>query len=329
MNKKLVIILTLAGVLVLSLGIVLSASAVSGAAFTTYNPWVDGDFKDVCKNSQVNCNIYGAKPDVWLNGGPAANGLGPDGEYFFAVLVPGGQPDPNDGGAKNLSDDFDLYTNRTFSVIDGEVGFYGGTHDQDSGDTLDASRPFCDSPRGCTPDGNPPFIRLDPYADTWNPGGVYILAICSLADGYPVEPRDCKYDAFKVKEGRVTYDLMLKGFIFKDRPPFGPFGPEDFPLTLHWAEYLMDIHVFGTGFAGETIDAVITPDSNSYWEYGVSYTFNKTDPVQAAELTICEIDPIWPQTYPADGACWEIVIEPAAMAFVDGLDFGNYPYYPK
>ena len=63
-----------------------------------YNPWVDGEFKDVCKNSQVNCNIYGIKPDVWLNGGPAANGLGPDGEYFFAVLVPGGQPNPNDGG---------------------------------------------------------------------------------------------------------------------------------------------------------------------------------------------------------------------------------------
>ena len=106
MKKKLVF-LGIVGALVMLLGVVLAASAVSGAAYTTYNPWVDGDFKEVCKNSQINCNIYGAKPDVWLNGGPAANGLGPDGAYFFVVLVPGGQPDPNDGGAKNLSDNYD------------------------------------------------------------------------------------------------------------------------------------------------------------------------------------------------------------------------------
>ena len=88
MNKKLAILLVLAGALVLLLGVVMTASAVSGAAFTTFNPWVDGEFKDVCKNSQINCNIYDYKPHVWLNGGPTANGLGPDGDYFFAVLVP-------------------------------------------------------------------------------------------------------------------------------------------------------------------------------------------------------------------------------------------------
>ena len=323
MNKKLMIILSLVGVLVLSLGFVLAASAVSGAAFTTYNPWVDGDFKDVCKNSQINCNIYGSKPDVWLNGGPAANGLGPDGEYFFAVLVPGGQPDPNDGGAKNLSDDFDAYGNRTFTVADGEVSFYGGTHDQDSGDTLDPSRPYCTSPRGCTPDGDPPFIRLYPYADTWNPGGVYILAICSLEDSYPVEPRDCKYDAFKVKKGPVNYGFMLKGMIFKDFLPNGP-SDNDWPLSQWDVNLLMDIHIVGTGFAGEMIDVAVTPDSSSHWDYEVSYTFHKNDPVQAAELTICEIQPPWPQTYPIGDGCWEITIEPAAMAFVGELDFGNW-----
>jgi len=41
-------------------------------------------------------------------------------------------------------------------------------------------------------------MRLAPYGDTANAGGGYILAICSLADGYPVEPRDCKYDFFTV-----------------------------------------------------------------------------------------------------------------------------------
>jgi hypothetical protein len=49
-----------------------------------------------------------------------------------------------------------------------------------------------------------------PYDDTTNPGGVYILAICSLADADSsaanqpgVDPSDCKYDAFKVNEENV------------------------------------------------------------------------------------------------------------------------------
>jgi hypothetical protein len=169
------------------------ALAVSGAGYTTVNPAVDGP--NHCKNGNpgVNCNIYDGKPYVWLNGGPAANGLGPDGQYFFAVLVPGGQPNPNDGGPKNLSDDFDAYTNRTFTVTGGEVSAYAGTHTA----TI-------------------PLIRLFPYADTTNPGGVYIMAICSLGAGYPVEPRDCKYDAFKVKQGVPRVQRVLSGTKYLD-----------------------------------------------------------------------------------------------------------------
>ena len=138
-------------------------------------------------NPGVNCNIYTDKQFVWLNGGPAAAALG-DGTYFFAVLEPGGQGggssgDPNDGTAKNLSSPFDDYTNRTFTVSASAV-LYGGSHDQD---------------------GN--LIRLMPYGDTGNPGGVYIMAICSLADAPEagiaslpgVNPSDCKYDAFKIQ----------------------------------------------------------------------------------------------------------------------------------
>jgi hypothetical protein len=152
-----------------------SAAGVTGAAFTTVNEFKDG--AGHCKNGNpaVNCNIYDGKEFVWLNGGPSVAYVG-DGTYFFAVLEPGGQPDPNDGGAKNLSDDFDAYTDRTFSVSGGTVA-YGGSHDFDSNK-----------------------IRLAPYADTTNPGGVYIMAICSLANGYPVKPSSCKYDAFKVRE---------------------------------------------------------------------------------------------------------------------------------
>jgi hypothetical protein len=282
---------------------------VAGAAFTTYNPWVDGDFKEICKNSIINCNIYGAKEDVWLNGGPSANGLRPAGQYFFAVLVPGGQPDPNDGGAKNLSDDFDTYDNRTFTVgANGEVVAYGGTHDMDSGDFLDPDRKTCRLPRGCDPDGNTPLIRLAPYADTWNPGGVYILAICHIGDGsgYPVEPRDCKYDAFKVKEGKVTYDFMLFGHKFEDRNGNGDWNDGEVGLE-GW-----QITIKGTGFLGEAIDEVRTTNADGYWEYrSVEYTFTGSDKPQTAYLTVCEVQQLsWVQTAPASG-CYNVEIEPS------------------
>ncbi len=156
-------------------------SPVTGAAFTTVNEAVDGTGHCKNGNPNVNCNIYDGKDYVWLNGGPSVAYVG-DGDYFFAVLVPGGQSDPNDGETKNLSDapNGDAYTNRTFSVTGGVVS-YSGTHE------------FSNNK-----------IRLMYYDDTTNPGGVYILAICSLADGYPVDPSDCKYDAFKVQEDEVV-----------------------------------------------------------------------------------------------------------------------------
>jgi hypothetical protein len=157
---------------------------VTGAAFTTTNTGVDGTGHCQNGNEDVNCNIYEGKQYVWLNGGPNTAYVG-DGDYFFAVLEPGGQPDPNDAGDQNLSDDFDDYTDRRFSVSGGTVD-YAGPHEFDSNK-----------------------IRLADYADTSNPGGVYILAICSLADGYPVNPSDCKYDAFKVKEGEVEKGQAL------------------------------------------------------------------------------------------------------------------------
>jgi len=183
--RRLFIIVAMLAMLAMLLPVAAFANTpVTGAAFTTVNEVVDGP--DHCKNGNpsVNCNIYDLKSSVWLNGGPSVAYIG-DGTYFFAVLDPGGQADPNDGAAKNLSDDFDAYTNRTFSVSGGTVS-YSGSHDFDSN-----------------------TIRLMPYADTSNPGGVYILAICSLADGYPVDASDCKYDAFKVKESTTVDGLPL------------------------------------------------------------------------------------------------------------------------
>lgn len=334
MSKKTIILLSLGVVAVLSLALVLVASAVGGAAFTTYNPAVDGEGKDICKNSAINCNIYGAKEYVWLNGGPYANHLKPDGWYFFAVLVPGGQPNPNDASTvpddppytltpKNLSDDFDEYTNRMFRTVGGEVAEYNGDHWLDSGGDPCKNG---NGPNGCgNPDGQPPYIRLFPYSDTTNPGGVYIMAICFIgADGseYPVEPRDCKYDAFKVKEGRMTYEFLLEGYKFHDLDADSVWEsgePELEPGLPGWT-----ISIVGTGFEGEEINTTVPTGDGGYWSFGKSYTFTGNVQVQNAVLTVCEeLKPDWFQSYP-DPSCYDLIIEPAALAFVPNLNFGNY-----
>jgi len=174
----------------------LSNTPVKGAAFTTINPAVDDptNINTLCLNGNglVNCNIYTDKNWVWLTGGPGTGtaALG-DGTYFFAVLVPKLQQDPNDADAGgtpivgNLSLP-DPYTDRMFTVAGGVITAYSGIHT------------FANNK-----------IRLMDYADTTNPGGVYILAICSLADatsnqGTPgVNPSDCKYDAFKINAGTL------------------------------------------------------------------------------------------------------------------------------
>jgi hypothetical protein len=174
----------------------LTASAYGWVVFTTVNPAVDGAGHCISGDPSINCYLYGGKDFVWLNGAPKYGSLGPDGQYFFAVLGPGAQFSSNDGGMNNLSDDFDAYTNRTFTVTDGKVSAYSGTHWLDSGSHAQGAA-----------DNTPPYIRLSPYAEPPTPpchgcthDVVYKLALCSLAAGYPVDATACRYAAFKVRE---------------------------------------------------------------------------------------------------------------------------------
>lgn len=312
-HKKIVLLIILALVALLGFAVFMTASAVSGAAFTTFNAHVDGAGKDVCKNSAINCNIYGAKEYVWLNGGPTANGLGPDGQYFFAVLVPGGQPNPNDGGPKNLSDDYDAYTNRTFTVTVGEVSADSGTHWLDSGQ----NEPGPGDPK---PNDVPPYIRLFPYADTTNPGGVYILAICSLKDGYPVDPRDCKYDAFKVKKGRVVVNFMLNGMKFEDMNANGSKDSDDLGLE-GW-----EITITGTGPNGIPINDTITTDPDGFWDWtSLDYTFSGGAQPGPVALQVCEVQQDgWYQSYPSGTGCHTVDFTPSGFESFFDLDFGNF-----
>ena len=255
-----------------------AAVPVTGGVFTSVNVAVDGAGK--CKNGNpgVNCNLYTGKPYVWLNGGPGANQLGPDGSYFFAVLAPGGQPTPNDGGLKNLSDDFDAYTNRTFTVTNGEVGAYAGSHDFDSGAGA--------GPR--LPNGLPPMIRLYPYADTTNPGGVYIMAVCYLGatgTSYPVDPKKCKYDAFKAPSTDPTPPVCVL-----TATGFNGAGAKYIQVTVQ--------DPFGPSDAGSGIESIVIDDvrnasltySPDPWYVGtlspVIITATKIDPTKGSFLKL-------------------------------------------
>jgi hypothetical protein len=162
--------------LVTGLGVATTQTATaagSHAGYTSVDESQDGSGHCKNGNPDVNCNIYDGKQYVWMNGGPVGSQLG-DGSYFFAVVAPSGQADPNDGSSDLLSTD--PYTDRTFTVSGGVIT-YSGPHDADL-----------------------PKIRLLPYADTPNPGGVYVMAICQMPLGVqPVTASDCKFDAFKVE----------------------------------------------------------------------------------------------------------------------------------
>jgi hypothetical protein len=237
-------------------GPALGNAPVTGAAFTTVNETIDGAGHCTNGNPNVNCNIYDGKEFVWLNGGPGVAYVG-DGQYFFAVLDPGGQADPNDDAAKNLSDDFDLHTNRTFSVSGGTVS-YGGLHDFDSNK-----------------------IRLADYADTSNPGGVYILAICSLADGYPVNASDCKYDAFKIQEGEVTPGNPLT--VTKDAD--GAYKNKYAWTITKDADKTIVKQIGGNAIFTYTI--TVTPDGGTISDIKVTGTISVSDPnVDSNEDTV-------------------------------------------
>jgi hypothetical protein len=126
----------------------------------------------------INCNLYSAKEDVWLSGLPTDLA---DGDYFLAVLAPGGQNDPNDGSADLLSSD--IRDDRVFALVNGVITSTTGNH------LVENSK-----------------IQLAPYADTPNPGGEYILAVCAVPEDpeADVMASDCKYDAFKIKTGDDT-----------------------------------------------------------------------------------------------------------------------------
>jgi len=158
-----------------------ATARLSGAIFTTL---VDG--------SRVNANIYQAKSDVYLDGGPG-NGAPqkaaalPDGDYFFQVTDPSGKV--------LLSSD---------AVACRRVQISGGIIVQAY------AAGGCGHMMGTDQDHNATTVQLMPYDDTPNPGGEYKVWMTPVED-YDVTkgkngfiPSDSKTDNFKVRVPEVA-----------------------------------------------------------------------------------------------------------------------------
>lgn len=155
-----------------------TSDGLAGATFTTFDATRGG-----CLDSPngVDCNHYTSKDRVYLSGGPAIGSL-EDGTYLFAILAPGNPAAAlSDTAPGNLSGAaLSPMSQRTFRVANGEIVANSQSPTRGSGE----------SPNGRY------IIQAIPFADTPNPGGVYILAVC--IEG-ATSQRDCKYDAFKVE----------------------------------------------------------------------------------------------------------------------------------
>lgn len=179
-------------------------------------------FTTLADGSVVNGNIYAAKCDVYLDGGPGINAPPtaaslPDGDYYFQVTDPSG---------KTLLST-DPVENRQFNVTGGLITGNSGLGNHVTG--VDA-------------DHGAATIQLCPFDDTPNPGGVYKVWATRVSDfdgdptivdnGYSPGyfhgfiPAFSKTDNFKVGENRKPF-ASLTIIKFWDRNGNGVFDADE------------------------------------------------------------------------------------------------------
>jgi hypothetical protein len=148
----------------------LSASTrLSGAIFTTL---VDG--------TRVNANLYEAKEDVYLDGGPGPNapagaaGL-PEGDYYFQVTDPSG---------KDLLSSDHVQARKIHVNADGVIDliYQGYTYEKIQGEWQQVPAQHNEGIDIDHPELGAITVQLFPYDDTPNPGGVYKVWITRVED---------------------------------------------------------------------------------------------------------------------------------------------------
>ena len=202
-----------------------AAPPLPGAIFTT-----------TANGSQVNGNIFQAKCDVYLDGGPGPNapagaaGL-PDGDYYFQVTDPSGQ----------VLLSTDPVANRQFRVLGGVIVGLSGAGNHVTGVDIDQGAAT---------------IQLCPFLDTPNNGGVYKVWVTPIQDfvgdpnlvdnGYAPGyfhgflPPASKTDNFKVKHrGQLPCLTIIKFYDANGNGVRDGNGPNAEPL-LNWPVIVLD-----------------------------------------------------------------------------------------
>jgi len=167
-----------------------TAEALRAAELTTF----DGTSGCCLEGDVAVCSHYANKKDVFIAPNPGM----PDGDYFFAVVLPTHQSTGIlDGFDGNLSDPVSGATpgdlgvggfveDRTFSIVNGRVSKYSGSH------------PFALSPDGSR------AIGLAPFDEASAQDGKYVAAVCpALASSGSA----CWFDAFEVVDGAACPDV--------------------------------------------------------------------------------------------------------------------------
>ncbi len=248
-----------------------AATPLSGAIFTT-------DVTGV----PVNLNIYAAKEDVYLNGGPGINapddaaGL-PAGTYSFQVTDPSGKT--------LLSSDAVVcrqFTVNASGVIEDVVAAGG-----------------CEHATGADGEDGGATVQLFPYANTPNNGGVYkvwvsptdLLDCSAPGNKNCFVPRYSKTDNFKVRRG-VIIEIDTRFWKPGLADPVDGlsviWGDSVGATNQKWSEYNPALNAFHEAHveaveaglhqiqiadqAGCTIDDVNGPDGTAYTPAGGAVT---------------------------------------------------------
>ncbi len=300
-SRTIIVLFTLAAMSAASVYIFQNKASAAGFNGAIYTTTFDGQ--------SVNENQYSSKDAVYLSGGPQnvnANGL-PDGTYYFQVTDP--------SGATLLSTD--LAECRQLIVVSGRVA--------------GAEGPVCPHSNGIpnSSNGSVP-VRLAPFADTTNNGGVYKVWLIRQGASTTVAPdgvhinfsnNNAKTDNFKVNAvpcPNCGPTSLLAGRKFYDANANGLFDEGE--ATLQGVQILI--------LAGNT-QTVVTTNQAGNWSTnvptGVQYLVIEFLPFTGPNG---EPGSYWQQTAPvADTEGFQ-----GYVGTVNGdqtnLDFGNICFNP-
>lgn len=296
------------------------AAQFFGAIFTTLG---DG--------TTVNQNLYDAKEDVYLNGGPQnlnANGL-PVGRYYFQVTDP--------SGATLLSTDDAVCRQLEVTLGTGGTGVISGA-------SL-ASPAICRHANGSlnTNNGGSIPVQLIPFLDTPNNGGEYKVHLIRQTGTTSIDANDPRVINFQSSNSKTDNFKVENAIIdFCDEFPDDPLCNPDITYSISGTKFYDSdadgIRDMGeVGFAGIRIEITLTPelltepnpvlrttDSMGNWSVdgiplGTSYSVREILPPPCMNGTY------WRQTAPAAPGTYSGTV---VNMNVTGLDFGDVCFRP-